>query len=865
MKSVDVRRAFLEYFKKHNHEVVQSSSLIPAQDPTLLFTNAGMNQFKDLFLGNEKRSYTRATSSQKCVRAGGKHNDLENVGYTSRHLTYFEMLGNFSFGDYFKREAISFAWNFLIKEVGLPKEKLYISVFRDDDEAYNIWHDEIGIPKERLTRCGEKDNFWQMGDTGPCGPCSEIHLYKGDEESPHWAEHSDGELFFEVWNLVFMQFNRDEAGNLTPLQQTGVDTGMGLERLCMVLQNTDDVFKTDLFDPIRHKLNEISGVDYYHTTRVNQVAMNVVCDHIRSSSSIIADGGAPSNDGRGYVLRKIIRRAILFAQKLGDAQTVMREAATAFINDFSAVYPELATSKQLILSILSQEVDRFIHNLANGQQIFNKYKDALIAENKTTLSGAQAFKLYDTYGFPLELTKVLATDHNLAIDEDGFAQHMAQQKKQSKQQKTSSDDAAITFPEDIVSIFTGYHEVTQKSIISWVHDADDYYWIITKETPFYAESGGQVNDSGTVTINEHSYTVVDIKKTQSIHGLSIAVKIVPVEDKGSCNVGDIALCSVDEELRLSTMRNHTATHMMHAALHDLVGSHAKQAGSVVNPGYLRFDFSHHEALSSELITQIEQQVNERIWANISVRTAETTLAQAQEDGVIAFFGEKYNPESVRVVTIPGYSAELCGGTHVSATGDIGCFKIVSETSLATGTRRIIAVTGQAALELFQASFTDIKHLSTEFKSKPEQVGQAIMKLKDDHDAAIKEIKKLKKEIALNQSRNITDSIKHANNHGYAAILLEGVDGNMLRELGSQLQDKVPGAYVLLSVDGKKTAFFATVHTTSQSVINHAELQELLQSHGLRGGGKPGQIQGGGAMVTKQVADNIESWIAQKLS
>lgn len=845
LNSAQIRRTYLEYFEKNGHAIVASSSLIPAEDPTLLFTNAGMNQFKDLFLGKETRSYKRATSSQKCVRAGGKHNDLEQVGFTKRHLTFFEMLGNFSFGDYFKKEAIQFAWNLLTQEYGLDAERLYISVYYKDDEAFEIWNTIVGVPAERIVKLDEKDNFWAMGDTGPCGPCTEIYFDKhpGTPGKPGEPEHD--ERFLEIWNVVFMQYNRSADGTLVPLAQTGVDTGMGLERLCVVLEEKETVFQTSVFAPIRDAISRETGINYWTAPIATQAAFNVICDHVRSSSLLLADGCMPANDGRGYVLRKIIRRASLFAQKLSDNRQFLVRIAQAFIAAEKAIFPELGAAQNTIATILQQEVDRFSHNLMSGRGIADKYIMQQQNAGAKSLSGKQAFTLYDTYGFPLELTRVIAGEAGLMVDEHEFQHYMEHQQEQSKQKK-EIDSANITFPENLTTRFVGYETTEAASTILWEHTESAHRWIITAESPLYVESGGQVNDEGVVTINEHSYAVVDLKKVGSRFSPAIAVCLVPFETMGDCAVGDTAHITVDKDARIDTVRNHTATHMLHAALHTVLGEQAKQAGSVVNKDYLRFDFTSPEALTRAQITQIENLVNEKIWENIETDINTMSLEAAQQKGAIAFFGEKYNPESVRVVSIPGFSTELCGGTHASATGIIGQFKITSETALSTGTRRLTAVTGRKALELAQQNFGTCKLLGEQFKVKSEEICGAVEKQTEQLRETQREIKQLQSDLVNSKLTAYRASIITSGAVPHLVISEKNLPIDALRSLIMTLVSEQPGIYAVVSYDSSsdRSQFIIVTHQECIPTVTHATLIEALASAGLRGGGKPGMLQGG---------------------
>lgn len=868
MNTKEVRQRFLEYFKKNGHEVVASSSLIPAEDPTLLFANAGMNQFKDLFLGKEKRSYTRATTAQKCVRAGGKHNDLEQVGFTARHLTFFEMLGNFSFGDFFKKEAIQFAWKLLTEEYKLPEEKLYPTVYYKDDEAFDLWHTVIGVAQDRIGRLGEADNFWSMGDTGPCGPCTEIYYDQGAEIGCGASDCKPGcecDRFIEIWNLVFMQYNRDADGTLNPLAQTGVDTGAGLERVACVLQGKKNVFEIDAFTPIKNAIEAHSKHRYADSDVKIQGAFNVLCDHIRSSCLLIADGCSPANDGRGYVLRKIMRRAILFAHKLSDNNSLLPKVAKAFIADQNDVFPELGTNEQLILSIWEQEVTRFSHNLTTGQAILAKFMDQTHAAKKTVLSGEHVFKLYDTHGFPLELTKVIAHENNLTVDEEGFAQHMAEQQEKSKQKETSPEAGSIDFPENMATNFVGYEQTSCNSPILWEHTSGDMRWIITETSPFYVESGGQVNDEGIVTINDHSYHVVDLKKVGQRFQPAIAVRLKAVETMGACAVGDVAHCEVNKQSRIDTVRNHTATHMLQAALQETIGKQAKQAGSVVNKDYLRFDYTHHEALTADQIKHMEDRVNEKIMENIGLEVFNTTLEDAQNKGVIAFFGEKYNPENVRVVSISDFSNELCGGTHASSTGIIGCFKIVSDAALSTGTRRLVAVTGPRAMELYQQCYRDVKTLSEAFKVKTDQVVEAVEKQSEQMSALQSELKKSKKQLVLASIDTYVQKIDTSGPVPKLLLALENADGDALRGICQALEQRTPGFFFVASNNkaAQKSQFLSWTSKQYLDTINHGELSDLLREHGLRGGGKPGTIQGGGPVIDDAILKAITDFVSTK--
>ena len=869
MDSFQVRKKFLDYFARNGHTVVSSSPLIPAQDPTLLFTNAGMNQFKDAFLGKEKRSYNRATSSQKCVRAGGKHNDLDAVGFTERHLTFFEMLGNFSFGDYFKDDAIAFAWEFLTQDVKLTPETLYISVFREDDEAYDIWHKKIGVPESRIIRLGEKDNFWQMGDTGPCGPCTEIYVDRGADRGCKQAGCAPGcdcSRFTEIWNLVFMQYDRQASGTLVPLAAKGVDTGMGLERLCMIMQGADNVYGTDVFQHLIKKTEELTGVSYATSEGNVKAAFHVLGDHVRSSSLIIADGCTPSNDGRGYVLRKIIRRAALFAQKLSSDLNVFVDLADTFIDLLGPVYPELISSRPLIKKLLAGEVERFTHNLTQGQHILQRFLEENRKAGKKTLSGEQIFKLYDTYGFPDELTRVLAHEQNFTLDMDGFDVEMKKQQDQSGKKSKDTEEQLI-IAENVVTNFLGYATTECTSKVIFVNYADDHAWIITEESPFYVECGGQVNDTGRVTIHGISYPMLDLKKVGDMHAPAIAVKLSLTAVAGKpvqpIAIGDEASCWVDPVIRANTVKNHTATHMLQAALLEVVGASIKQAGSLVCADYLRFDFTHHEALSKEQIEAVENLINDKIRANIATNIFNTTLDDAKTKGIISFFGEKYNAENVRVVQIPGFSAELCGGTHADRTGIIGAFKITSDSALSSGTRRIFAVTGPEAIKSYQQCFATVKKLSEQFKAKPEEVVAAVQKLQTEQQAAQTTIRQLKKRLLQAQIPNLMQTIKIVGGIPYLFVMAAQEDFVMddLRAIVPDLEKIKPGFYFLTSLDNKTKQCSFLAHTSKGIAVDMKGFGELLKTLGLRGGGSGSSLQGGGSTDFTKLASSIEKWLA----
>lgn len=839
MNSFTLRQKFFDFFSRNGHTVVPSSSLIPAHDPTLLFTNAGMNQFKDVFLGAEKRSYTRAASIQKCVRAGGKHNDLDNVGFTARHLTFFEMMGNFSFGDYFKREAIRFAWDFLTKDLGFNPDLLWVTVYKHDDEAYDIWHKEIGIPAERIGRLGEKDNFWQMGDTGPCGPCSEIYVDRGivhdiDADARPGDDHST--RFIEIWNLVFMQFDRQPDGTDLPLQQVGVDTGMGLERLAMVMQNTPSVYETDIFMPLIEYTETLCGKRYMTSSDDIKAAFRVLADHIRSSSMIIADGGMPSNEGRGYVLRKIIRRAALFSQKI-SSKNIFPELARGFIDHISAAYPELVHQKDTIVSVLQNETERFATNLVHGRQVIQEYLRA--QETTRHITGQQAFKLYDTYGFPLELTRVIAHEAGYSVDLEGFEEAMAAQRAQSGKKTHYERNLDI----GLKTVFTGYDTTQQDAVITGLlvdgHrvetvEAGTVCTVITDKSPLYAEGGGQVSDTAVLMAGSLQAPITHIQKLGDALGAT-------VEAPGNLRIGDEICITVDADTRRATMRNHTATHLLQAALVERLGKSIKQAGSYVSPEYIRFDFTYHEALSPEDIAAIERRVCEIILDNVPTDISHSTYQEALAQGVTAFFGEKYNPDDVRVVRIPGYSAELCGGTHVRATGDIGCFKIIESTALSAGTRRIVAVTGIKALEQFQESFGAIKFLTTELKTKPTTVVDAVQKIREQLKLTEKRCESATRDLYKALVTPWTEQAQTVNDTPYAVIHIPAHDNGYARDITTLLQQKRPGVYAVCAPVGDRVTCAISAHTSC--AINMHDLHKAFVAAGGKGGLQQNTIQG----------------------
>ena len=862
MNSHDVRNKFIQFFVKNGHEQVASSSLIPAEDPTLLFANAGMNQFKSLFLGQEKRSYNRAVSIQKCVRAGGKHNDLDNVGFTKRHLTFFEMMGNFSFGDYFKKEAIHFAWNFLTQELSLDAQKLHASVFETDDEAYDIWLNEIKIPAERIHRLSAEHNFWQMGDVGPCGPCTEIYVDRGAEHGhadvAECGPGCDCDRFLEIWNLVFMQFDRQLDGVLKPLKQTGVDTGMGLERLCSVIQNKDSVYNTDIFAPILAKIEELSGVQYAQQDAEKKAAFHVIADHIRSSTMIIADGCAPTNDGRGYVLRKIIRRAALFVQKLTD-KNIFPELSRVVVQEFGEIYPELKTNRELVYDTLKSEVEKFSANLIRGKAIFQRYFEE--SKNNKTITGQQAFKLYDTYGFPIELIGAVAREKGYTVEMDVFD---AEMRKQQEQSGKKIADALSFLDLEVTTEFTGYSELETASQVSALVvdgqkvetiDARQTGYVIVKKSPFFIVGGGQVPDQGWLITQGIQVPITEVR----FIGTAIAAQI---QARTKISVGDQVVSRVDKTWRTNAMKNHTATHLLQAALMQTFGNQIQQSGSLVHPDYLRFDFTYHSQLSADDIKRVEDLVNEKIRENIAVSIDYCNLKEAQKKGALAFFGEKYKPENVRVVTVADFSVELCGGTHVHATGDIGTFKITESTALSAGHRRIFAVTGPGAIDLFHDVFSVVKTLGQDYKVKREEVIDVVCKQKEQLKGAQHEIKQLRSQLIHAQIPVWQQSVELMNGVPFLFVSIADASAEDLRMIANTLEQKQPGFYFIISATASQAIFYTAVSNNFTHVVDMKQFGAWLTTHGLRGGGPKNSIQGGGEKYNPQLGAEIKQWLLE---
>ncbi|MEI7445647.1 MAG: alanine--tRNA ligase [Burkholderiales bacterium] len=870
MKSADIRRKFLEYFESQGHTIVRSSSLVPANDPTLLFTNSGMVQFKDVFLGKDPRPYRRATTAQRSVRAGGKHNDLENVGYTARHHTFFEMLGNFSFGDYFKRDAIRFAWTLLTGVYGLPKEKLWVTVYSEDDEAYGIWEKEIGVPVERIVRIGDNkgaryasDNFWQMADTGPCGPCSEIFYDHGPEVfgGPPGSPDADGDRYIEIWNLVFMQYDRDASGTLTPLPKPCVDTGMGLERIAAVLQHVHSNYEIDLFqDLIRAAARETGVAD------LSTPSLKVIADHIRACSFLIVDGVIPGSEGRGYVLRRIARRALRHGHKLGQTKPFFHKLVPDLVAAMGDAYPELRDAQQTVIDVLRQEEERFGETLENGMQILN----AALASGTKTLDGETAFKLYDTYGFPLDLTADVCRERGVAVDESGFDAAMERQRRTARAAGKFKTGGSLEYS-GVVTHFHGYEqlEIDGARIAALYVDgtavqrteAGQGAVIVLDRTPFYAESGGQVGDQGLLEGRHGArFSVDDTLKVQAEvfghHGRLEA---------GALQVGDEVKARVDVARRARTMRHHSATHLMHKALREVLGAHVQQKGSLVDADKTRFDFSHHSPMTAEQIREVEARVNAEILGNHATQAQVMGFDDAVAGGAMALFGEKYG-DTVRVLDI-GSSRELCGGTHVARTGDIGLFKIVSEGGVAAGIRRVEAVCGDVALAWVQGVENVLHDAAGAFKAPVSELRGKIEQLLESARAAERELAKIKSKLAASQGDELVARAVEVKGLKVLAVALDGADAKTLRETMDKLKDKLKSAAIVLAaVSDGKVQLAAGVTADAVGKVKAGELVNFVaQQVGGKGGGKPDMAMAGGtdaAALPKALA-SVQGWVAER--
>lgn len=855
MKSSEIRKTFLEYFGSRGHEVVNSSSLIPGSDPTLLFTNAGMVQFKSVFLGQEARPYRRAATSQKCVRAGGKHNDLENVGHTARHHTFFEMLGNFSFGDYFKKDAILFAWDLLTERFMLPKERLWATVYEDDDEAAGLWADLTGIPAGRIVRLGAKDNFWQMGETGPCGPCSEIIIDQGDGVGcgrPECAVGCDCDRYLEIWNLVFMQFDRDISGTLTPLPAPSIDTGMGLERLSSVLQGKLNNFDTDIFAPIIAGICSFSGKSY-HSDSQTDIAIRVIADHIRSITFLLSEGLVPSNEGRGYVLRRIIRRASRYAKSLDINDPVLYRLCDTVVEAMSDTYPEIAEELPRVSKMLRLEEERFNKTLEQGLSILTDMMHSVRSTGGTVIGGEDLFRLYDTFGFPLDIARDIASEQGLSIDEPGFHREMEAQKTKARASWTAGEVAVAPIYAELAqhdgkTDFVGYEgleaDATVKALISGgrlvyeLREGEEGE-VLLDRTPFYAESGGQTGDSGEIRADILKAVVTDTRRP--LEGLCLHKIMVR---KGSIKKGDRVRCIVDTEKRLSTMRNHTATHLLHAALRRLLGDHVKQAGSYVAPDRLRFDFTHFYSLDRETLDAIEDEVNGHILKNIALKTTEMETRKAIDSGVTALFGERYG-DVVRVVTVSDVSSELCGGTHVSATGDIGLIKVLSEGSVASGIRRIEAVTGNAAVRAYRDEEKELRKIAEILKTS-EPPSERVKRLLSEMKEIEKELEGHKGRSAARLSETIIGQAREIGGVKVLAYRADGLDGKDLRTLADNVRDGMgSGILLIASVKDEQASIVLMVTKDLTKRFSAGELMKKVAAEcGGRGGGKPDIAQGG---------------------
>ncbi|MBV7316900.1 alanine--tRNA ligase [Shewanella sp. NIFS-20-20] len=870
--TAELRSAFLAFFGKHGHQIVDSSSLVPGNDPTLLFTNAGMNQFKDVFLGMDKRSYSRATTSQRCVRAGGKHNDLDNVGYTARHHTFFEMLGNFSFGDYFKHEAIRFAWTFLTEELKLPKEKLCVTIYETDDEAYAIWLNDIGVPADNIIRIGDNkgaayasDNFWQMGDTGPCGPCSEIfydhgdHIWGGRPGSPE----EDGDRFIEIWNIVFMQYNRQADGTMLPLPKPSVDTGMGLERIAAIMQGVHSNYEIDIFQKLIHKAAEIIGTD-----DINNPSLRVIADHIRSCAFLVADGVMPSNEGRGYVLRRIIRRAVRHGNKLGANEVFFYRLVPTLIEVMGEAANLMAANQAIVEKALKAEEEQFGRTLERGLGILDQALEALEGD---TLDGDTVFKLYDTYGFPVDLTADVCRERNIVVDEAGFESAMAEQRRRAQAAGQFSADYNAGLKIDSTTEFCGYQGLTAQAVVTGLYvagsavesiNAGTEAVVVLANTPFYAESGGQVGDKGQLTAADCVFTVNDTQKFGQATGHQGQLA------QGSLTVGQTVDALVDKKLRHRTELNHSVTHLLHAALRQVLGTHVTQKGSLVDPERLRFDFSHFEGVTHSQLQQVEVLVNTQIRRNHELQTATMDIEAAKAAGAMALFGEKYDAH-VRVVTMGDFSIELCGGTHVGRTGDIGLFKITSESGIAAGVRRIEACTGAAAMDYVAAEEAELAAAAALLKADSHSLVAKLKAQLDKFKQIEKENAQLKDKLAAAASADLVTEAIDVNGIKVLVKRLEGVEAGALRGMQDELKQKMQSGIVLLAVANEaKVNLIAGVTADLTAKVKAGELVAMVAAQvGGKGGGRPDMAQAGGSEpqhLEKALTEAL-SWINERLA
>ncbi|MGF6772612.1 alanyl-tRNA synthetase [Paraburkholderia sp. GAS199] len=874
MKAAEIREKFLKFFESKGHTIVRSSSLVPGNDPTLLFTNSGMVQFKDVFLGAESRPYSRATTAQRSVRAGGKHNDLENVGYTARHHTFFEMLGNFSFGDYFKRDAIHYAWELLTGVYQLPKDKLWVTVYHEDDEAHDIWAKEVGVPVERIIRIGDNkgaryasDNFWQMADVGPCGPCSEIFYDHGPDVwgGPPGSPEEDGDRYIEIWNLVFMQFSRDAQGNMTPLPKQCVDTGMGLERIAAVLQHVHSNYEIDLFQALIQAAGRETGV-----SDLTNNSLKVIADHIRACSFLIVDGVIPGNEGRGYVLRRIVRRAIRHGYKLGKKGSFFHRMVADLVAQMGVAYPELKEAEQRVTDVLRQEEERFFETIEHGMSILESALADLEAKGGKTLDGELAFKLHDTYGFPLDLTADVCREREVTVDEAAFDEAMARQREQARAAGKFKMAQGLEYS-GAKTTFHGYEEITfddAKVIALYVDGASvqevkdgQQAVVVLDHTPFYAESGGQVGDQGVLANASVRFAVADTLKVQADvvghHGTL---------EQGTLKVGDVVKAEIDTVRRARTARNHSATHLMHKALREVLGSHVQQKGSLVDPDKTRFDFAHNAPMTDEQIRRVEEIVNAEVLANAPGVVQLMSFDDAVKGGAMALFGEKYGDE-VRVLDL-GFSRELCGGTHVQRTGDIGLFKIVMEGGVAAGIRRVEAITGDNAVRFVQDLDARINAAAAVLKAQPSELTQRIAQVQDQVKSLEKELSALKSKMASSQGDELAgQAIEVAGVHVLAATL-EGADVKTLRETVDKLKDKLKSAAIVLaSVEGGKVSLIAGVTADASKKVKAGELVNFVaQQVGGKGGGRPDMAQAGGTEPANLPAAlaGVKGWVEAQL-
>ncbi len=871
--TAEIRQAFLDFFHSKGHQVVASSSLVPHNDPTLLFTNAGMNQFKDVFLGLDKRNYSRATTSQRCVRAGGKHNDLENVGYTARHHTFFEMLGNFSFGDYFKHDAIQFAWELLTSEkwFALPKERLWVTVYESDDEAYEIWEKEVGIPRERIIRIGDNkgapyasDNFWQMGDTGPCGPCTEIFYDHGDHiwGGPPGSPEEDGDRYIEIWNIVFMQFNRQADGTMEPLPKPSVDTGMGLERIAAVLQHVNSNYDIDLFRTLIQAVAKVTGA-----TDLSNKSLRVIADHIRSCAFLIADGVMPSNENRGYVLRRIIRRAVRHGNMLGAKETFFYKLVGPLIDVMGSAGEDLKRQQAQVEQVLKTEEEQFARTLERGLALLDEELAKLSGD---TLDGETAFRLYDTYGFPVDLTADVCRERNIKVDEAGFEAAMEEQRRRAREASGFGADYNAMIRVDSASEFKGYDhlELNGKVIALFVDgkavdaiNAGQEAVVVLDQTPFYAESGGQVGDKGELKGANFSFAVEDTQKYGQ------AIGHIGKLAAGSLKVGDAVQADVDEARRARIRLNHSATHLMHAALRQVLGTHVSQKGSLVNDKVLRFDFSHNEAMKPEEIRAVEDLVNAQIRRNLPIETNIMDLEAAKAKGAMALFGEKYD-ERVRVLSMGDFSTELCGGTHASRTGDIGLFRIISESGTAAGVRRIEAVTGEGAITTVHADSDRLSEVAHLLKGDSNNLADKVRSVLERTRQLEKELQQLKEQAAAQESANLSSKAIDVNGVKLLVSELSGVEPKMLRTMVDDLKNQLGSTIIVLATVAEgKVSLIAGV---SKDVTDRVKAGEVIgmvaQQVGGKGGGRPDMAQAGGtdAAALPAALASVKGWVSAKL-